>query len=221
MKLGWQSLTLPENSSPTRDRTSVTTGSGSNKIVFPKMIGNWCGFLCRNVAWFHCSYSLGPTVQMTCCMAADLLNAMNPSFIWTRWNFYFYIYFISYSDWIHKIHDESFQMSLYQLHDSWNPEFQCRILKDPPIIPILNWINPIPRIDTYLFKTLSNIVLTSMPRPFWRSLSYRFTFKILKWLLTSSNQATWPAQINLVHLTILTILGEIPNLNSLASVASG
>ena len=37
--------------------------------------------------------------------------------------------------------------------------------KGSPIIPILSRINPIIRIDTYLFKVHSNIVLPSTPRP--------------------------------------------------------
>ena len=40
------------------------------------------------------------------------------------------------------------------------------------IIHILSRINPIPRIDTYLFKVHSNIVLSSRPRPPQRSLWY-------------------------------------------------
>ena len=63
----------------------------------------------------------------------------------------------------------------YQLLGLWNPEVQCRIHKGSPIIPILSRINPITRIDTYLFKVHSNIVLLSMPRPPHRSLSCRFT----------------------------------------------
>ena len=51
-----------------------------------------------------------------------------------------------------------------------NPEVQCRIHKGSPIIPILSRINPIPRIDTYLFKVHFNIVLPSTPRPPQRSL---------------------------------------------------
>jgi hypothetical protein len=36
---------------------------------------------------------------------------------------------------------------------------QCQIHKGSPIIPILSKINPIPCIDTYLFKVYSTIVL--------------------------------------------------------------
>ena len=39
------------------------------------------------------------------------------------------------------------------------PEVWSRIHKGPPITPILNRINPIPRIDTYFFEIHSNIVL--------------------------------------------------------------
>ena len=51
------------------------------------------------------------------------------------------------------------------LHGLWNPEVQWHIHMGSPIIPILNRINPIPHIFTYLFKDHSNIVLPSMPRP--------------------------------------------------------
>ena len=44
------------------------------------------------------------------------------------------------------------------------PEVQRRIHNSSPIIPILSRINPIPCIDTYLFKVHSNIVLLSTPR---------------------------------------------------------
>ena len=40
-----------------------------------------------------------------------------------------------------------------------DPEVQWPIHKGSPIIPILSRINPIPRIDTYLFKVHSNILL--------------------------------------------------------------
>ena len=45
-----------------------------------------------------------------------------------------------------------------KLYGLWNPEVQCRIYKGSPIIPILSRINPITRIDTYLFKVHSNTV---------------------------------------------------------------
>ena len=46
-----------------------------------------------------------------------------------------------------------------QLHGLWHPDFQCRIHKGFPIIPILSCIKPIPRIDTHFFKIHSNIFL--------------------------------------------------------------
>ena len=46
----------------------------------------------------------------------------------------------------------------------WNPEVQCRIHKGSPIIHILSRINPIPRIDTYLFKVHSNILDLGLPK---------------------------------------------------------
>ena len=51
------------------------------------------------------------------------------------------------------------------LHDLCNPEIQCRTHKFPLIIPVLNRINPIPRIDTYFFTVHSNIVVPSTLRP--------------------------------------------------------
>ena len=45
------------------------------------------------------------------------------------------------------------------------PEVQCCIRKNSPIISPLSRINPIPRIDTHFFKIHSIIVLPSMPRP--------------------------------------------------------
>ena len=50
----------------------------------------------------------------------------------------------------------------HTLATSKNPEVQCRIHKGSLIIPILSRINPIPRIDTYLFKVHSNIILPSL-----------------------------------------------------------
>ena len=46
----------------------------------------------------------------------------------------------------------------------WNPEAQCHIHKSSLRIPIFSRINPISRIDTYLFQFHSNIVLVSTPR---------------------------------------------------------
>ena len=82
------------------------------------------------------------------------------------------------------------------LHGLWNPEVQCRIHKGSPIIPILSRINPIPRIDTYLFKVHSNIVLQlrlGLPKGLF---PVGLPVKILKELLPSSILATWPAHLN-------------------------
>ena len=64
--------------------------------------------------------------------------------------------------------------------------------KSSPIIPILSRINPIPRIDTYLLKVYSNIVLPSTGL-----FPVGLPVKILKALLSSS-----------ILLITLTILGE-------------
>ena len=47
-----------------------------------------------------------------------------------------------------------------------DPEFQCSIRKNSPVIPILSQINPIPRIDNYFFMIHFNIVLPFTPGPF-------------------------------------------------------
>ena len=86
------------------------------------------------------------------------------------------------------------------------PEVQCRIHKGSSMIPILNRINQIPHIDTYLVKVHSNIVLLSTPRPPKRSTSCRIPVKILKTLLPTF-LATFPAHLNLLDLITLTILG--------------
>ena len=70
------------------------------------------------------------------------------------------------------------------------------------IIPILSRLNPIPRIDTYLFKVHSNIVLPKGPFP------VGLPFKILKALLPSSILATCSAYLNLLYLITLTISCE-------------
>ena len=57
--------------------------------------------------------------------------------------------------------------NINQLHDLWNPDVQCRIHKDSPIVPILSRINQISRIDTCFFKIHFSIVLPSTPRPFY------------------------------------------------------
>jgi Carboxylesterase. len=43
--------------------------------------------------------------------------------------------------------------------------YETRRFKGSPIVPILSRINPIPCIDMYLFKTHSNFVFPSTPRP--------------------------------------------------------
>ena len=68
-------------------------------------------------------------------------------------------------------------------------------------------INPIPHIDTYLFKIHYNIIYLrlGLPKGFF---AVGLPVKILKELLPSSFRATWPAHLNILDLIILTILGE-------------
>ena len=87
-------------------------------------------------------------------------------------------------------------------HSLWDSEVQCRIHNRPPIIPILNGTNPIPRFDSNFFKTHFNIIL-SLPRglfPVWLSI------KIFKVLLLSSTLNTCPAHLNLPN--IITLIKE-------------
>ena len=73
---------------------------------------------------------------------------------------------------------------------------------------LLSRINQIPRIDTYLFKVYSNIVLhlrISFPKGLF---PVGLPVTILKALLHSSILTTCPAHINLLDLITLIILGE-------------
>ena len=92
------------------------------------------------------------------------------------------------------------------------PRVQCRIHNGSPIIPILSRINPIPRIDTYLFKVHSNIVLPSAPIDLPKGpFPVDLPVKILKALLPSSILATCPAHLNLLDLITLTIINRYAN----------
>ena len=94
----------------------------------------------------------------------------------------------------------------YLLHGLWSPEFQCRIHKGSPIILIVGHINPISRIDSYLFKIHSNILYV---QAFLKvSFLVGLPGKILIALLLSSKLATWPAHLSLLDLIALTILTE-------------
>ena len=68
---------------------------------------------------------------------------------------------------------------------------QCHIHKGTPVIPILSEINPIPCIDTYLFKIHSNIVLPSCLGLLKGLLPVGIPVKILKtvkvWYLLEKN----------------------------------
>jgi hypothetical protein len=82
------------------------------------------------------------------------------------------------------------------------------------MIPILSRINPIPHIDTYLFKVhliLSSHLRLGHPKALFR---VGLPVKILKALLHSSILATCPAHLNFLDLITLTILGERYKLRS-------
>ena len=89
-------------------------------------------------------------------------------------------------------------MKINKLHNLGNPEVQYRIPKESLIIAILSQINPIPRIDTYLFKVHSEIVLALSEGLFPVGLRV----KILKALLPSSILATWPDPLNLLAIRV-------------------
>ena len=95
-----------------------------------------------------------------------------------------------------------------KLHGLWNPEVQCRIHKGSSIIPILSGIIPIPRIDTYLQRSI--LILCSHLRLGYPKglFPVGLPFKILKALLLSSILATCPSHLNLLDLITLTILSE-------------
>ena len=85
--------------------------------------------------------------------------------------------------------------------------FNASFTKGSPIIPILNRINQIPRIDTYLFNINSSIVLQlSLVLPKGIFLEGLFV-KILKVLIPYFNLTRCPTHLNVLYLTILSKLG--------------
>ena len=91
------------------------------------------------------------------------------------------------------------------LHGLWNLEVQCRFHKGSPIIPILNWINPIPRIDIYFLRSI--LILSShIPQgPPNGLFPVGLPVRILKTLLHSSILAAWTAHLNLPYSDSYTI----------------
>ena len=85
-----------------------------------------------------------------------------------------------------KVSSNQNKIKKYKILWLMDPEVQCCIHKGFLVTPILSQINPIPRIDTHLFKIHYNIVLhLCLGRPkrlFPRSVSVN----ILKTLLPSS-----------------------------------
>ena len=71
------------------------------------------------------------------------------------------------------------------------------------IIPIRNWINPIPPIDTYFFTIISN-TFQYLRLDFAEDYFLYLSFKILKVSLPSSILATCLVHINCLDLITLT-----------------
>ena len=72
-----------------------------------------------------------------------------------------------------------------------------------PIISILNWINPFPRIETRLLRFCFYVFLQSSSWPFKSLFSVGFPAKIWKARLPSSTPATCSANFNLLDLLTL------------------
>jgi hypothetical protein len=86
---------------------------------------------------------------------------------------------------------------------SWNPKVQYRVHKSPPLVPILNHINPIHSIPSILI--LSTYLRLGLPRDLFPS---GLPTNILYAVLFSPIRFTCPAHLILLDLIILIILGE-------------
>jgi hypothetical protein len=64
------------------------------------------------------------------------------------------------------------------LHSIWNPKAHYRVHKSPPLLPILNQINPLHALTTiYFFKIRFNIIFIYTSRSFKLSISHMFTYQ--------------------------------------------
>jgi hypothetical protein len=92
---------------------------------------------------------------------------------------------------------------------SWNPKVHYRVHKSPPLVPILSQNNSVHTTQSYLRSTLilSTHLCLGLP-----SVSFLLAFPPVSYMHSSPIRATCPAQLILIHLIILIILGEEYNL---------
>jgi hypothetical protein len=80
----------------------------------------------------------------------------------------------------------------------WNPQIYYRVQKSPPLVPIVNQIDPVHTIPSSRSKIYSNIVLVSLSS--WLSHQYPICIPLLP------TRATCPAHFLLFDLTCYTYL---------------
>jgi hypothetical protein len=96
----------------------------------------------------------------------------------------------------------------------WNPEVHHRVHINPPPVPILSQIDPIPTIPSYLTKIHFNIAHT--PTSWFPSGPFPsgFPTKILYAILFAPIRATCPAHLIFLDLISLIVLSEAYKLGS-------
>jgi hypothetical protein len=90
----------------------------------------------------------------------------------------------------------------------WNPNVHFRVHKSPPLIPILSQINPTHTVSSYLYKIHFNIVHPPTPWSSQWSLTFWFSHQYPICIHLLPIRATCHAQLILLNLIIVIILGE-------------